>query len=92
MFQFSLINEEFFRNFFCHNHIPLRDTKSISSAELDSIYNNAFRVCETFGLFISMGVLNSEKNTIETNFDSYEEAYEMYKCFVTPFHKTLGKN
>ncbi len=68
--------------FFADNGIGLQDKKLMTSNEVDQLFWKACELGKTFSGFILAGVINADRNGIETNFDSQNDLYDCYTCYV----------
>jgi hypothetical protein len=72
--------------FFEKNNIALEEEKSLTEADVDSIYLHARDLGYSFATFIHYAVINPEKTGTLTCFRSWDELYDCYLAFLVGFH------
>jgi hypothetical protein len=88
VFQLNLISKEAVEKFFEQNDIPLHGNKRLDKNSLNTITLSASKLSKVFGLFVTTAMLNEDSTMVETNFDSVDEAYDMYENFLAGYSRS----
>lgn len=83
----QFLTQQEVETFFNQNNIPLREIKEIGESSVDLIVLNAANFGTAFAGFILISTINLDRNKIDTNFDSFEDLYHCYTCYVIGFNK-----
>lgn len=73
------------KSFFELHNIQLQSELVLGEEIINHVFMNALEHGKAFGAFVLGTVVNSERNGIRTNFQSWDDLYVMYCHFMTGF-------